>query len=338
MKLENRFTTYSEKLFVDFSECFTPYLSQVNLPCTTTSDPRIEISCDQHMQLFEIVANNNKTNFGLSLGTEVKPEHFGLFGHVFKNAANVKEYLDFLVDYKIIYSQGINFSWQLNDGLIELSYPITSSSVIIRQHVEFVFSSIVKTLSMYIGSPVKIKSIHFVHEQPENIGLHNSIFGNAVYFAQPMNKVFLDADILKIQSPDADFQLLQAILPFVNEKKIIRDCNELSVRLRYIFTQELHTGNVTIQKVSSRLGISVRTLQRELSKYQLSFSQILTDVRQQLTLDYLNKENYSIFDISQMLGFKEISSFSRAFRRWNGVSPNEYRRNPTHKKNLVLIE
>ena len=77
------------------------------------------------------------------------------------------------------------------------------------------------------------------------------------------------------------------------------------------------------------LGMGPRTLQRRLAEQQVEFSQLVEDVRRALARQYVAGGEYSITEVALLLGYAEASSFSRAFRRWTGQSPQAYRQQVT---------
>ena len=66
-------------------------------------------------------------------------------------------------------------------------------------------------------------------------------------------------------------------------------------------------------------------LQRKLREQGLSFTQLLDQIRQDLALQHLGQQNLNISELAPLLGYSETSAFSRAFRRWFGVSPRQWR-------------
>jgi AraC-like DNA-binding protein len=81
----------------------------------------------------------------------------------------------------------------------------------------------------------------------------------------------------------------------------------------------------TIEQVAANLNLSVRSLQRRLSEEDLTFSTVLEELKRQFALDYLQNERLSIKEIAYLLDYADASSFIRSFRRWMGVSPEQYR-------------
>jgi AraC-like DNA-binding protein len=88
----------------------------------------------------------------------------------------------------------------------------------------------------------------------------------------------------------------------------------------------LPSGAPTQGAVARAVGLSARTLHRRLAEAGTSFEKLLDETRRELAAEYIRRTNYSVGEIAYLLGFAETSSFNRAFRRWNGRPPSEFRR------------
>jgi AraC-like DNA-binding protein len=86
-----------------------------------------------------------------------------------------------------------------------------------------------------------------------------------------------------------------------------------------------YTGLHSLEDVASNFNMTARSLQRRLQDESVTFQQITESVRKSLALHYLESGKYQIKEISAMLGYNEISAFSRAFKRWTGKAPVEFR-------------
>lgn len=84
-------------------------------------------------------------------------------------------------------------------------------------------------------------------------------------------------------------------------------------------------GAPTQTAIAHALGMSPRTLHRRLAEAGTSFEKLLDDTRRELAAEYLRRSDYSVGEVAYLLGFAETSSFNRAFRRWTGTSPSEFR-------------
>ncbi len=94
--------------------------------------------------------------------------------------------------------------------------------------------------------------------------------------------------------------------------------------VREAVSTQLPTGNTTLESTAKRLGVSDRTLQRRLSERGLSFREILSSERQRLAKTLLQNE-HPVSEVALLLGYSEQTTFARAFRRWTGMSPRQYR-------------
>jgi len=97
-------------------------------------------------------------------------------------------------------------------------------------------------------------------------------------------------------------------------------------KVKAVIIDQLPSGNVTNEKVARSLYMSSRKLQRQLQSAGTTFYTLLDEVRQDLAQKYLRAQDSSITEIGFLLGFSESSAFSRAFKRWMGVTPSEYRK------------
>ncbi len=103
------------------------------------------------------------------------------------------------------------------------------------------------------------------------------------------------------------------------------DKKNITMQVRARIIEELNNGVPNQEKIASSLNMSLRNLQRKLKEEDTSFKKILDETRSELSRQYLRGSDRSIIEVGFLLGFSEPSNFARAFRRWTGVSPHEYR-------------
>lgn len=107
----------------------------------------------------------------------------------------------------------------------------------------------------------------------------------------------------------------------MDERQIIRS-------LRDVVRELLPAGYPTVEQSAGRVGIAVRTLQRRLRQDGLTYSELVERVRHEEACRLLQGGSRSIAEIAVRLGYSDPSHFSRAFRRWQGISPRDYRSLP----------
>ena len=124
----------------------------------------------------------------------------------------------------------------------------------------------------------------------------------------------------------ANYEVQQLFLKRLksNEKKNFEQV-PFQVRVMDYLMENSYTGLHSLEDVASNFNMTARSLQRRLQDESVTFQQITESVRKSLALHYLESGKYQIKEISAMLGYNEISAFSRAFKRWTGKAPVEFR-------------
>ncbi len=87
----------------------------------------------------------------------------------------------------------------------------------------------------------------------------------------------------------------------------------------------LHTGEVSVETIAGKLGTSRQTLYRNLKDEGVTFEQVLDALRHRMALDYIASRKVSVNETAYLVGFSDPASFSRAFKRWTGKSPRDWR-------------
>lgn len=157
---------------------------------------------------------------------------------------------------------------------------------------------------------------------------YEALVGCAVVGGAPRARLGLPAATLDDPLPTADVALAVFFDELLGERAAEHagDDDEALVRaVRRQVAQELPEGAPSLAAIAERLGLSTRTLQRRLAGAGQRFSQVVDDVRHDLALTHLANPTLAVSEIAFMLGFDEVASFHRAFRRWQGTTPGAFR-------------
>lgn len=103
------------------------------------------------------------------------------------------------------------------------------------------------------------------------------------------------------------------------------DRSDVVANVRARIIELLPSGECSASKIASDLFLSPRTLQQRLADRGTSFHELLNDMRRELAIGYLGRSGVSVTEITFLLGFTDVSNFTRAFKRWTGKSPTQYR-------------
>lgn len=196
-----------------------------------------------------------------------------------------------------------------------------------RAYAEYTLAAIVLRTRFAAGSDFPLVRVDFAYEPPSDHREHVRIFGCPVRFNAECTGIVIARAIwdAPLQRGDSGLaavlerhaQMMMAQLPRVS------DAIE---RVRAAIHEQLKGGDPGLDNVARKLGTSRRSLQRRLADENLTYAQVLDDVRSTMARAYLGQRELSIAEVAYLLGFSEQSSFTRAFRRWTGASPAEFRR------------
>ncbi len=184
-----------------------------------------------------------------------------------------------------------------------------------RLVTESVLSGIVHLAQQLTGRLIPIREVSFVHNKPQDYQQqwYQQGFHADCQFGQKTNSIVIAAEVLAWPLRQQGNMALQAMTT-----------ETIADQVKHQLEQNL-MNNLKLAQVAAMLGLGERSLQRKLKFQSVSFQQILSTVRLQQAYDYLQYSNLSILHISQLLGFKEQSSFNHFFLEAAETSPRQYR-------------
>lgn len=192
------------------------------------------------------------------------------------------------------------------------------------QVVELSFAMLCSELKRRLGAHWRPQYAQFRHAKPVNTKPFRQIFTGDLRFNQEFSALRVcktdcdrPAHIDQWRSGLPDFRpvstQLEMPVPFV-------------LQVDRVIRQGLNTGNISVAHVAEILQISPRTMQYKLKQHQSSYQQLLDIARIDLAMLYLHDSDTSILEISERLGFSDIATFSRFFKKHIKVSPRAYSR------------
>lgn len=197
--------------------------------------------------------------------------------------------------------------------------------------VEDMMGSIVSTTRWVTGRAMPLREIRCGFPRPAHGEAYRQYFPCPVVFDAPCTQVRFDAAFLDTRLPMASSNAARVYWAQC-EKLINAGADSEDEWVHRIRTQMLMFSDrpILLEECASRLGVSPRTLRRRLEGRGVSYQSIVDDVRAGLARSYLESSRLSVEAIAERLGFSEPTSFSRAFRRWTGMSPREFRKRESH--------
>ena len=152
-------------------------------------------------------------------------------------------------------------------------------------------------------------------------------YGNRLKFSQPQDRILIPGRYLGAVPPksEANLYTLVETMAMAEVEKVL-SMHDPITRIRAAINDHLKAGDCKLETVAKSLGMSQRSLQRHLEAEGTSFRNLTDMIRRSLASRYLRETNLGLKEIAFLLGFSDLSSFSRAVKTWFGVSPSQYRR------------
>jgi AraC-like DNA-binding protein len=191
-------------------------------------------------------------------------------------------------------------------------------------------SSVVATLTVIhkiTGVRIQPIEVSFVHNEAENIDLYEDFFSCQVKFGQKYNRLVFRSEDLDTKSLKADHSINQFMMERLKEKSegIKVSADKLLNDTRTLIKDALPSGIPFAAEIGKHLGMSTRTLSRRLSEKGVTYRELVQNTQHQVSTELLQNTSKTVSEIAFQAGFSEQSAFNRAFKRWTGKSPLEYR-------------
>jgi len=316
---------YIERLGGDIDTIFGNSGISPDMAGSTTLKLRLADFCC----LFEQAARRTGCeNFGLWFGNQFKPRDLGLWGYAAISAPTLGSALETLVGLFGYHQEQSSMALSReSNGLMRLQYQIEVPDILDRrQDAELSLGMFLNVIREACGAAWTPEEVHFEHPRTMDFGDHVRAFGAPVYFSQPSNALLFRPDILDRAMPAHDLKLM-ALMQNCLEQLSHLDRGPVTMidRVRSTVRSRLASGYPSLGSVARDLHVSPSAIQRDLAQGGTSFKDLVETTRRELAMRYLAQRHLPISEISFLLGYSELSAFSRAVRRWAGAAPTKVR-------------
>lgn len=190
--------------------------------------------------------------------------------------------------------------------------------------VEFSVMSYARLSRQVLAEQPLLRSVHFRHAPQFDVAVYTAAFGCPVSFEMPETRMEMAGRQVFRPTPHADRKLFAAAYQRYREPILwLRNGKPLLARSYFYLTSEIDKSPPTLDSMAATFGMSERVLRRYLVAEGMSFRALLERVRRDLSELYLMEGKRSIGEIALLLGYGEISAFTRAHKKWHGVPPRK---------------
>ena len=286
------------------------------------------VSADEFLSLHELLADKLGRGFAVRVGQKMTMEDYGVLGLSWRTCSRVGEIFERSERYFKLLSN--TFVWHIQKA------GNTSHIILNREahrrgmelSTEASLSATVVVLQAMSEKDISPIQVSFKHKSPNDLSSFNNAFNCQVLFNQPDYAISYKTVDLNLRTAKADASINKYLLQQVDEKtngikipgtKFVRDVESL-------IKDALPTGIPSIHHIADLTAMSNRTLTRRLSEAGVTYRDLIKKTQEAIAKDMLRNTDQSVGEIAFLTGFSEQSAFNRAFKKWTGLTPSEFRK------------
>ncbi|MGH1373321.1 MAG: AraC family transcriptional regulator [Cellvibrionaceae bacterium] len=302
-------------------------LKHTGLTESALKDPDFRCTIEQHKTfVLNAIALTQNPHLGLEIGNRFNPINIGLPASAAMSSDNLSTALKvlqqfFSLNFSILafdyHEQGDQLMLRCQPALRvpEIEYFVVSSSLIVTENL----------LRLLLGREQVGEQAEFSMTEVSGWQAYQHSLGTSVRFNAPFNQLGIPKHYLTHPLASSDPVTHQNMMRLCEQQKAQSYYGDgLEAQVCKVIVEN-HYHGLSIEKVASELGLSERSLRRQLSQSDTSYKQILDDLRESKARELLAIVGLPISTIAYDLGFSDPSNFSRTFKRWTQRSPQEFR-------------
>jgi AraC-like DNA-binding protein len=305
-----------------------PILKRAGVTPELVAEPERGLSVRSQIALLDEAAIALKDDcIGFTLARDFDTREIGLLYYVMASSPTLGDALKRVARYSRITNEALVFEYREGNRLnVNLSYsgvPRHSD----RHQIEFCMFAALRICRVLTGQNLVPQYFSIAHHRSGGISEMARFVGTKVEFGADADGFALNAEARGLPVINADNYLNDLLLKYCEAALADRrgDVSPLRTRVENAISSLLPHGRALVGEVARTLGMSERTLGRKLADERLNFTEILQHLRRDLAVRYLDDPKLRVSKIAWLLGFKEVSAFTHACKRWTGKTPRQMR-------------
>jgi AraC-like DNA-binding protein len=269
------------------------------------------------------VAATGDPAFGIKVASHIKQTTFHALSYGLSASSTLKEAFERVQRYCHVASDAIEYEFWRSGP--EYHFVIEPAAAVADESVDALVAAYLRMCRSLIGHDYSPLRIEFRRARPSRIEDFERLLRAPLRFGAAQTRLVFDCDAIErpLEGGNPELARYHDAIALQYLSQIQR--GNIQGRVRDVLTQRLAHGEPSQEDVAELLNMSARTLQRKLGDCGTTYKEILDETRRVLALAYLSAPRHSVSDVTYLLGFSAGSSFTRAFRRWTGQSPSDWR-------------
>ncbi|MEP7349159.1 MAG: AraC family transcriptional regulator [Sphingorhabdus sp.] len=261
----------------------------------------------------------------LRIGEKASPQNFSDRGYASRMSVNLGAAIDANVRIQIVQQNIFQIIFEATAKPPTLRWVVHPDKAHVHApFIEFSAATYARLARQILGEPLLLRRVDFQHAARFEPTRYEQAFGCPVHFSMPETRMELTARQLFRPSPHANPELLNAASGrYRQPAKWLAQGQQNSVCGYLYLSNEINKSPPTLDRMASSFGMTERSLRRKLVEEGHPFRELLDTVRQDLCALYLLEDKRSLGQIALLLGYSDLSAFTRAYKRWHGIAPSK---------------
>jgi len=286
-----------------------------------------EVDVAAYYDLLERAAGEDDDALPVRYAKALRPEDFGALGLALKTASTLREALERVARYVLVISDSLEYALAPDgEGSTFVLHQRPPTRRGARLANEAALCAVTSLLRQITEEPVRPREARFGHTAPSTTGAHEAFLGCPLRFDTASTELAFEDSTLDTPTRLADEGLSAYLLAQLDDVRAQRMDRSLETQVRRSVTDALCDGPPNRAEIARRLGMSERTLHRRLAEEGLTFRALVAGARRDVAESLLALPEHSLAEVAFLTGFSDQSAFQRAFKRWAGRTPLEFRR------------
>jgi len=302
--------------------------AQSGVALSKLEDPDARVSISTLNTLWDIaIEYTQNPAIGLYVGNRVDPNRLSVVAQASFQCETILQGLQKYVTFFSIVNQAANMAISVKGELATLEFRFESPEFYSIPEIERMMASALARCRYLVGDTIKPKQFSFQHPCPDYLIDYQEAFKAPLLFNQDKSAIVFERSLLDTKIKHRNPYLMNVMTNYAEKLlKKIQPSSDVQKSVRVFIKKHLSDDSkMDVKKAAKALHMSRHTLYRKLKKEAVSFQSLVEEVRREEAEQHLKDNKVSISEVAFLLGFSELSAFSRAFKRWTGESPAQYR-------------
>lgn len=305
-------------------------LGKSGLSVEALDDPEALIPLYCGFTLFERAAQiEGIEHLGILVSQQTQISELGMFGKILQQSLTLYDLLHTVSDLlTTTYNSGARTWITQKDDRVWFNHQFINPANLGNQQAQYYACLLyLKVIQLVTGAGWVSSDLHFQTSKLKGLEEMEVFSQVRVRFNQPNNAIGFHKDllILPLKRSHDDHQTLSQQEQFYETMRSSAPATSFTESLRQLIRTQLSGGEPHVASAAEAAGMSIRSFQRGLAEMGLSYSHLVEQVRFELATAWLKDPSTQILDIAFNLGYDNPANFTRAFKRWAGVTPNQFR-------------